>query len=367
MPTQIAAPVLLESIVARGEVTRRDSRSAIVTTQALDWPGMLVEAGRNDVAGVDDLVGDQHYLSLNLDTAPLKLEVKEPHGFKPFVIPPRSLWISPSANPITLRLNSTLRYLRVSIDPLHLGRLITPSLDEVGPVHLRRTYAVESPQIRHLMLALKYEADSRNAHGLAMVEAVTSALGHLLVRHAGVEQPRPIHNRGGLSAVAKRRVLELIEAALDARLTVEMLSRVVGGALRAGVQRDDGSRAASVSAGAAARARAAPARNHGSEPVRHRAARGVRRPGSLHQTLQTRLRHDARRAGAHPALAVAYGVSTSEMKAPRWVAPSNGAGSMPRPSVPPTRAADQRREFVAESAQARSNPATPMSSGMTRS
>ena len=228
MPTQIAAPVLLESIVARGQVTRRDSRSAIVTTQALDWPGMLVEAGRNDVAGVDDLVGDQHYLSLNLDTAPLKLEVKEPHGFKPFVIPPRSLWISPSANPITLRLNSTLRYLRVSIDPLHLGRLITPSLDEVGPVHLRRTYAVESPQIRHLMLALKYEADSRNAHGLAMVEAVTSALGHLLVRHAGVEQPRPIHNRGGLSAVAKRRVLELIDAALDARLTVEMLSREVG-------------------------------------------------------------------------------------------------------------------------------------------
>ena len=228
MPTPIAAPVLLESIVARGKVTRRDSRSAIVTTQALDWPGMLVEAGRNDVAGVDDLVGDQHYLSLNLDTAPLKLEVKEPHGFKPFVIPPRSLWISPSANPITLRLNSTLRYLRVSIDPLHLGRLITPSLDEVGPVHLRRTYAVESPQIRHLMLALKYEADSRNAHGLAMVEAVTSALGQLLVRHAGVEQPRPIHNRGGLSAVAKRRVLELIDAALDARLTVEMLSREVG-------------------------------------------------------------------------------------------------------------------------------------------
>jgi len=228
VPTPIAAPVLLESIVARGQVTRRDSRSAIVTTQALDWPGMLVEAGRNDVAGVDDLVGDQHYLSLNLDTAPLKLEVKEPHGFKPFVIPPRSLWISPSANPITLRLNSTLRYLRVSIDPLHLGRLITPSLDEVGPVHLRRTYAVESPQIRHLMLALKYEADSRNAHGLAMVEAVTSALGQLLVRHAGVEQPRPIHNRGGLSAVAKRRVLELIDAALDARLTVEMLSREVG-------------------------------------------------------------------------------------------------------------------------------------------
>ena len=231
MPTQTAAtpaPVLLESIVARGKVTRRDSRSAIVTTQALDWPGMLVEAGRNDVAGVDDLVGDQHYLSLNLDTAPLKLEVKEPHGFKPFVIPPRSLWISPSASPITLRLNSTLRYLRVSIDPLHLGRLISPSLDEVAPVRLRRTYAVQSSQIANLMLTLREEADSQNAGGLATVEAVTTALGHLLLRHAGIEQPRPVRSHGGLSTSAKRRVLELIDAALDARLTVEMLSGEVG-------------------------------------------------------------------------------------------------------------------------------------------
>lgn len=225
---ETAEPVLLESIVTRGRVTRRDSRSAIVTTQALDWPGMLVEAGRNDVAGVDDLVGDQHYLSLNLDSAPLQLEVKEPHGFKPFVVPPQSLWVSPSAMPITLRLNSTLRYLRVSIDPLHLGRLISPSLEDIVPVPLRRTYAVQSPQIAYLMLTLKEEADSQNPGGLATIEAVTTALGHLLVRHAGVERPRPVRARGGLSGAARRRVLELIDAALHARLTIEALAREVG-------------------------------------------------------------------------------------------------------------------------------------------
>ncbi len=214
--------------MTRGSVIRRDSRSAIVTTQALDWPGVLVEAGRNDVAAVDDLVGDQHYLSLNLDSAPLKLEVKEPHGFKPFVVPPQSLWVSPSANPITLRLNSTLRYLRVSIDPVHLSRLISPSLEALEPVRLRRTYAVQSPQMAHLMLTLQDEADSHNASGLATVEAVTTALGHLLVRHAGIEQPRPVRIRGGLSGAAKRRVLELIAAALDARLTIERLAREVG-------------------------------------------------------------------------------------------------------------------------------------------
>jgi AraC family transcriptional regulator len=226
--TDSVQPALLESIVERGKVTRRDSHSAIVTSQVLDWPGMLVEAGRNDVSAVDDFVGEQHYLSLNLDQAPLKLEIKEPHGFKPVVVPPQSLWVSPSATPITLRLNSTLRYLRVSLDPLYLSRLISPIVDEVAPLRLRRAYAVESPQIRNLMLTLKDEADNRNAGGLAMVEAVTTALGHLLVRHAGVERPTPIHNRGGLSATAKRRVLELIDARLDARLTVEMLSQEVG-------------------------------------------------------------------------------------------------------------------------------------------
>ncbi len=226
--SHVAEPVLLESIVTHGTVLRRDSRSAIVTSQALDWPGMLVEAGRNDVSGVDDLVGDQHYLSLNLDSAPLKLEVKEPHGFKPFVVPPQSLWVSPSAMPITLRLNSTLRYLRVSIDPLHLGRLITPSLDDVVPVPLRRTYAVQSPQITHLMLTLQEEADTQNPGGLATIEAVTTALGHLLVRHAGVERAPPVRARGGLSAAAKRRVLEVIDATLDARLTIEMLAREAG-------------------------------------------------------------------------------------------------------------------------------------------
>src|SRR6266404_2081234 len=171
----MSGSVLLESIVTRGRVTRRDSQSAIVTSQALDWPGVRVEAGRNDVSAVDDLVGDQHYLSLNLDTKPLELEVKQPHGFQQFTVPPRSLWVSPSASPITLRLSSTLRYLRVSIDPLHLGRLISPSLDQVAPVRLRRTYAVESPQIANLMLTLREEADSQNAGGLATVEAVTTA------------------------------------------------------------------------------------------------------------------------------------------------------------------------------------------------
>jgi hypothetical protein len=110
---------------------------------------------------------------LNLDNTPLQLEVKQTQGFKQFTVPPGSLWVSPSADPITLRLNSKLRYLRVAIDPLHLGRLINPLPEDVAPVRLRRTYAVRSPQIAHLMLALRAEADEQNPGGLAAIEGLT--------------------------------------------------------------------------------------------------------------------------------------------------------------------------------------------------
>ena len=220
--------VLLQSILSGGRVTRRDSIPAIPTTQALDWPGVYVEAGKNDVAAVDDVVGNHHYLSLNVDTRPVTLEVKGSTTFTRFTIPPQSVWVSPGSHPLTLRLDSNFSYVRVSIDALHLGRLIGESPDDAQPVRLRRTYGVASPQIARLMMTLKDEADSRNPGGLAVVEAVTTALGHLLVRHAGAERAQPLHVRGGLSTFARRRVLEIIHARLDARLTVETLAHEAG-------------------------------------------------------------------------------------------------------------------------------------------
>ena len=220
--------VLLQSIISGGRLTRRDSMPAVLTSQALDWPGVLLEAGKNDVAAVDDVVGDRHYLSLNVDTKPLTLEVKGSTGFRAFTIPPLSVWVSPGHDPLTMRLDSALQYLRVAIDTQHLGRLMGASPDDDQPLRLRRTYGVATPQMARLMLTLKDEADSRNPGGLAVVEAVTTALGHLLVRHAGVERPQPLRVRGGLSSAARRRALELIDARLDARLTVDMLAREVG-------------------------------------------------------------------------------------------------------------------------------------------
>ena len=228
-PVLQAAPpsVLPQAIIAQGRLTRREDRPAIVTTQALSWPGLMLEAGTNNVTEADTVVLNQHFLSLNVDTSPLMLEVKGAHGFRRYTVPPQTVWVCPAADPISLYVNSAFSYVRMSIDEPHLDRLLGQS-DDASPVRLRRMFGVAVPQITHLLKTLRAEADNQNPGGLAVVDAVTTALGHLLVRHVGIDQPRPARLRGGLSPAARRRTLEMIHSQLDSRLTIDMLAREAG-------------------------------------------------------------------------------------------------------------------------------------------
>jgi AraC family transcriptional regulator len=226
--SQPAPPsVLPQAIIAQGKVTRREDRPAVITTQALSWPGVMLEAGTNNVTEADTVVLNQHFISLNIDTNPLTLEVKGAHGFRRYTVPPQTVWICPAADPISLYVNSTFSYVRMSIDAPHLDRLLGHS-DDANPVRLRRMFGVAVPQITHLVKTLRAEADNQNPGGLAVVDAVTTALGHLLVRHVGIDQPRPTRLRGGLSPMARRRTLEVIHSQLDSRLTIDMLAREAG-------------------------------------------------------------------------------------------------------------------------------------------
>jgi AraC family transcriptional regulator len=76
--------------------------------------------------------------------------------------------------------------------------------------------------------ALVAEADRRNPSGLPFVEALLTALSLQVMQHAGVHAPIPEPAKGGLSAAARRRVLELIEARLADGLSVSELAREAG-------------------------------------------------------------------------------------------------------------------------------------------
>jgi AraC family transcriptional regulator len=220
---------LLDRRAPRRIVSVRDERSA-ATAQALDWPGVLLEAGRNDVAEVDDLTLAHHYLGVNADTRPITLEMKEQNGYRRVTLEPGAGWLTPAGQAFSLRVRaaSAHAYVRLSIDPLRFDRLVSANEEGAAPVELRRTYDIHGPQVQHLVAALAAEAGAGTPTGLTFVDTLAVGLALQLVQQAGVAPPRSEPARGGLAPAVRRRVLELMEARADSHLTLDALAREAG-------------------------------------------------------------------------------------------------------------------------------------------
>jgi len=225
-------PQLVEMNVAQrsdifDRVDFRADTLPLITTQAFDWPGLRLESGTNNIAAVNDVSGLQHYVSMNLDDRPLTMEVKGEHGvFRRVVLRRGSAWVSPANEIVSVRLNSTFRYLRMSIDPLYFHRL---TAEPGAPLlELRRTYGIAKSQIGLILSALIAEADTGNPSGLPFVEALATAVSRQIALHAGAQKPQLARLRGGLSSVAKRRALELMDARVDSHLSIDFLATEVG-------------------------------------------------------------------------------------------------------------------------------------------
>ena len=199
----------------------------VVSSQALGWPGVLVEAGSADTWEVDELTVAHHYLAMNVGAEPLHFEVKGPRGFRPTVIEPGAVWVCPAGESFTHRVDQSNSFALVTIDPLRFAAL-TGGPERLPP-SLRRDYNLRAPALEHVVRALVVEADRGGPTGLAMVDALVAAVSHAMAQLAGVAPPPPSAPvRGGLAPRARRRVLELIDARLGAPLSVEELAREAG-------------------------------------------------------------------------------------------------------------------------------------------
>ena len=138
-------------------------------------------------------------------------------------------WLAPAGESFSLRVRGggTHAYVRLSIDPLRLDRLVNAT-DATRAVALHRSFGIGGPQVHHLICALVAEASSHTESGLAFVETITAALGLQLVRHAGETTRAPAPCRGGLAPGIRRRVLERMDAHPSARVSIDELAREAG-------------------------------------------------------------------------------------------------------------------------------------------
>ena len=207
----------------------RDERS-IATAQALHWPGILLEAGRNDIVEVDDLTLAHHYLGVNADEHPITMEVREPTGMRHVTLTPGEGWFVPAGESFSLRVRCARphAYVRMSIDPLYFERLVSSREHSATPIALRRAYGIGGPQVRHVLAALTAEAGAGTPTGLAFVDTLATALALQIVQQAGVAEQHAEPARGGLAPRVRRRVLELMVAQSDRQLTLDVLAREAG-------------------------------------------------------------------------------------------------------------------------------------------
>jgi AraC family transcriptional regulator len=220
---------LFDRHASRRIVPVHDARS-VATAQALDWPGVLLEAGRNDVVEVDDLTLAHHYFGINTDRRPVTMEVKDQHGWRAVRLDPWTGWFSPAGHGFSLRVKAAgpHSYARISFDPIRFDRLLRSSDDTATPIVLKRSYDIGGPQVRHLVSALTEEARAGTPSGLAFVETLTAALALQLVKQAGTAPPRRERIRGGLAPAVRRRVLDLMEARASGRLSLDELAGEAG-------------------------------------------------------------------------------------------------------------------------------------------
>ncbi|HEY2852030.1 MAG TPA: AraC family transcriptional regulator [Gemmatimonadaceae bacterium] len=220
---------LVDRRAPRRIVPVRDDRS-VATAQALDWPGVLFEAGRNDVAEVDDIALAHHYLGINVDERPVTIEIREQHGYRAVRLDPGTGWLNPAGQGFSLRVRCATphAYVRMSFDPVRFDRMLSGSDDGARPVALHRSYEIGGPQVRHLVSALAEEARANTPSGLAFVDTLAAALGLQLAQQAGTAPHRGPPARGGLAPGVRRRILELMEAQATGPLTIDVLAREAG-------------------------------------------------------------------------------------------------------------------------------------------
>jgi AraC family transcriptional regulator len=220
---------LFDRSAPRRIVPVRDERSVAIV-QALHWPGVLLEAGRNDIVEADDIALAHHYLGVNADEEPITMDVREPAGMRQVTLAPGEGWFVPAGESFSLRVRCARphAYVRVSIDPLYFERLVSSREHSATPIALRRAYGIGGPQVRHLLAALAAEAGAGTPTGLAFVDTLATALALQIVQQAGVAEHHAEPARGGLAPVVRRRVLELMDAQSDRQLTLDVLAREAG-------------------------------------------------------------------------------------------------------------------------------------------
>jgi AraC-like DNA-binding protein len=187
-----------------------------VSSRGLGWDGLVVEMGREVNWEADDLTVAGHMIAVNIDSKPLLIENKGPHGFSRVTMPPWSFWINPAGRPFTRRNPGTTRYAVVEISVDKMCRTIR------GDIELRYACGVTDERLACLVRALLLEARTNGSSGSLFTDSLGIAIVSRLAGRFG--QIRAMSHEPSRSWL--KVVLERMEDTMAAPITIGELAAV---------------------------------------------------------------------------------------------------------------------------------------------
>src|SRR4051812_13336855 len=128
--------------VSRGRVELHPTAAPDIRAQALDWPGLLAEAGRNQVVSVERIALAHHYVGMNAGPYPITLfGVTDGGPPADLRVHPGEVWVAPAGRPISLHVDPEALYVRMTIDPSFLAR------DDDRTQEIRLMHGIDSPPL----------------------------------------------------------------------------------------------------------------------------------------------------------------------------------------------------------------------------
>ncbi|MEM8599899.1 MAG: AraC family transcriptional regulator [Bacteroidota bacterium] len=187
-----------------------------VTSEGLGWTGLGVEVGENDDWDVTALTTAEHYVAVHLGGDPARVEFGAGASPRPVVLQPGQVWVSGAGTPFSWRVEGTVRYAGLTLDPALVERLT--GLDDL-PVSLHDDDAA----LAHLVRALAAEAEAGGPNGPAFAQTLALAASQHLARrygHAAVGPDTP----GALDRTRLQRVLDYVEAHVASAISLDDLA-----------------------------------------------------------------------------------------------------------------------------------------------
>lgn len=191
----------------------------LASSAKLGWQGVVAESARERDWIADDLTFAGHLVAMNLDSRPLVIEHRQPHGFVRITMPPGSLWINPAGRPFTRRYRGNILYGAVELSLDNISRVVGYGFE------VQYQPAVIDEPLAAVVRSLVVEAATGGQSGPLFAEAVSHAIAWRLARRFA--HARQLAPRGALQGRLKV-VVERIEDTLGTALTIESLAAEAG-------------------------------------------------------------------------------------------------------------------------------------------